>query len=282
MARSAGLRSSTGSTCNIGATSIQPAVNSTDPDCTDVGCNLGAPLEIPNASLRALSSCVQNSYKVAASGTVDLTTGASTTVSHLSSDTYTTGNVNQPCPRCRSAARRPAEAGEPGDRDLRSRAPDWAGLHLHQLGRPDPRLPDGRCRCRCQQLPPAGRDQSLHLRDRWRRVHRRHPRGSLDVDLSPLGTGSSTKTADASGFFCTAFPDPGPQQTTPGCFGKPTCVTITETGTPAGTVSAGTPGAVTLASVFCIPTSGNGLVDVAAGLPGPGATSLPGIFTAYN
>jgi hypothetical protein len=34
--------------------------------------------------------------------------------------------------------------------------------------------------------------------------------------------------------------------------------------------------ATTVASVFCIPITGNGLIDVVADLPGPGAVSVPG------
>ena len=53
---------------------------------------------------------------------------------------------------------------------------------------------------------------------------------------------------------------------------------IEENGVPAGVVDA-TPSAGTLASVFCIPSVGpplGFLVNGAANLPGPGATSLPG------
>jgi hypothetical protein len=42
------------------------------------------------------------------------------------------------------------------------------------------------------------------------------------------------------------------------------------------------PAPVTLASVFCIPSTNNGLVDGTANLPGPGAVSLPGTFEAHN
>ena len=40
-----------------------------------------------------------------------------------------------------------------------------------------------------------------------------------------------------------------------------------------------TPRDVTLVSVFCIPLTSNILVNGAASLPGPGATSLPGTIT---
>jgi hypothetical protein len=43
-------------------------------------------------------------------------------------------------------------------------------------------------------------------------------------------------------------------------------------------VTTNTPASGTLASVFCITATGNGLVNFAADLPGPGAVSLPGTF----
>ena len=65
---------------------------------------------------------------------------------------------------------------------------------------------------------------------------------------------------------------------TPGCFGLPTCVTITENGSPAGPLTPNVPANVTLAYVFCIPRTQDppGIVDAAADLPGPGALALPG------
>ena len=53
---------------------------------------------------------------------------------------------------------------------------------------------------------------------------------------------------------------------------------IEEVGSEAGPVDA-TPSSATLASVFCIPSVGGSrgcLINGAANLPGPGATSLPG------
>ena len=67
-----------------------------------------------------------------------------------------------------------------------------------------------------------------------------------------------------------------------GCFGSTACATITENGTPAGPMALNTPAGGTLASVFCIPATSNGLVNFAANLPGPGATTLPGTFNAHH
>jgi hypothetical protein len=97
--------------------------------------------------------------------------------------------------------------------------------------------------------------------------------GPINVNLSPLTTGTASKTS--GGNFCTGQ---GGVPGTPGCFGKPTCRTITENGVPAGPISTGVPTAATLASVFCVSATTNGTVNFAADLPGPGAVSLPGQF----
>jgi hypothetical protein len=97
--------------------------------------------------------------------------------------------------------------------------------------------------------------------------------GIIAVDLSPLTTGTASKT-NPDGLFC-----PDQTQVQVGCFGNQACRTITENGAASGAITPGTPSNATLASVFCIAATGNGLVDSSANLPGPGAVSLPGQFT---
>jgi hypothetical protein len=89
------------------------------------------------------------------------------------------------------------------------------------------------------------------------------------VDLSPLGTGRVT-SSHATGVFC------GPTQKAAGAFGKGTARYIEENGMPAGDGTDGALHAAVQASVFCIPASGNPLVDTVANLPGPGAVTLAG------
>jgi hypothetical protein len=60
-----------------------------------------------------------------------------------------------------------------------------------------------------------------------------------------------------------------------GAFGKGTARCIQETGLPAGDLSDGNPHQSIIASVFCIPKTGNVAVDVAA-LSGPGAIAING------
>src|SRR5262249_60987146 len=102
--------------------------------------------------------------------------------------------------------------------------------------------------------------------------------GPIAVAPSPLTPGATTAT-NASGNLCTGQ---GGTPGTSGCFNQPTCQTITETGSPGGAITPGVPASATLASVFCISATANGLVNFAADLPGPGATSLVGTYNAHN
>ena len=90
--------------------------------------------------------------------------------------------------------------------------------------------------------------------------------GELLVNPLQLSTGSSVVT-DPDGRFC-------PGQPTPGAFGLATARTIRIAGSPL--LGGPTLFSTTLAGTFCIPSSGNPLVDNAENLPGPGAVSAPG------
>src|SRR5262249_36219621 len=76
-------------------------------DCTDVGCNFGPPLPIPNGSL---STCVINTFASAGSCSLHESTGELTLSVPLSSHVFITGNGGQPCPRC-SATGSPTSPG---------------------------------------------------------------------------------------------------------------------------------------------------------------------------
>ncbi len=263
--------SCTGNSCTIGPTNAVPPVNTGGPDCTDVGCNFGTPLPIPNPAIPSLTTCVHNTWASPASGTLDLGTGVSSTNVNLTSDIYLTGNLAQPCPQC-SGTGSPASPGT-GTCDRGPRATmactstnsdgysrDCPSGGVGSVGTPCPGGPgNGSCpanNCPCTVGGGNCCDGS-HV-------------GPINVNLSPLTTGAASDT-DAGGIFC-------PGQTSAGCFGQGSCRTITENGAPAGPITVGTPSSATLASVFCIAASGNGLVDASAALPGPGAVSLPGTF----
>jgi hypothetical protein len=108
--------------------------NTAAPDCSNTACNFGTPLPIPNPTSPTLTTCVLNTFSSPASGTLDLSTGASSTNVALVSDTYLTGNAGQPCPKCSGHG----TPSSPGDRHLRSRPAGRHGLHLHQLDRLHP------------------------------------------------------------------------------------------------------------------------------------------------
>jgi hypothetical protein len=194
---------------------------------------------------------VSNVFSAAASGTLDLSTGDSATIAQLLSSTFVTGNVGEPCARCRDGGGTGAILnGSPaspktGNCDRTAGHPACTTTNSVGLSR---------------DCPAAG----IAV-------------GTINVNLSPLTTAVTTHT-DPAGNFCpnqgTATPG------TSGCFGLPTCVSITEKGSPAGPITPNVAANATLAYVFCIPPTG-GIVDAAADLPGPGALALPGMFVVH-
>src|SRR5262245_10179547 len=257
--------------CTLKAYSTAPAVNSAAPDCTVTGCNFGTPLEIPNPGLPNLTTCVLNSFAQDASGTLSLMDLASSTNVSLISDTFLTGNLSQPCPRCRvgtggtgafASGSQQAPATAFCDRGPRT---GQACTSTNSIGLTRDCKTGGADAMHPCMAGTPGQDSCIdgtHV-------------GPINVDLSPLTTGAASKSAP-DGKIC---PGQGGTPGTPGCFGQATCRTITENGKPAtGPITVGTPASATLASVFCIASTTNGLVNFAADLPGPGATSLPGTF----
>jgi len=66
------------------------------------------------------------------------------------------------------------------------------------------------------------------------------------------------------------------QQRNNGAFAKLAAKTITLTGTPSGPITDRAQHPATLVGTFCIPPVLDPSIDVAADLPGPGATAIPG------
>jgi hypothetical protein len=206
-------------------------------DCTTTGCFFGPPVPIPNGQL---SACSVSTFSSPSTGTVNLLTGATTANVGLNLHLYVTGNAGQPCPKC-SASGTPGAPGT-GTCDRGARA-GLACTSTNSQGL-------------SKDCQPGGTDGSVDL-------------GSVVANLSPVTTGTSSKS-NPTGLFC-------PGQTAPGCFGDSTCRSFSETGVaPNATLSAVTPQPATLVSTFCVPSSGNVLVDGSAGLPGPAAISLQG------
>jgi hypothetical protein len=245
--------SCSGSACNITAFSTMPPVNSADPDCSNTGCNFGTPLPIPNGPL---TTCVLNTFASPASGTLDLSTGASSTNIALVSDTYLTGNNAQPCPKCSSGGSPSSPGTGTCDRGPRT---GMACTSTNSTGY-------------TRDCPTGGADATHPCTPGGGNCIDGSHIGPIDVSLSPLTTGTANMT-NAGGLFC-------PSQAHAGCFAHTDCVSITENGVAAGAVTPGVPAGATLASVFCIAATQNGIVNGAADLPGPGAVSLPGTFVA--
>jgi hypothetical protein len=278
--------SCTGASCTIGPTSTAPPVNTAGPDCTDIGCNFGTPMAIPPPFTALFNYCVLSTWSAPASGTLDLTSGTSSTNVALNFDVYATPTFNgaQPCPRC-SATGTPSQPGT-GTCDRGPRAgmacttTSSTGLTRDcptgGVGTPATPCPvgngtgSGNCcptpaTCNCPCTPGGGNCcDGAHLR-------------VIPIDLSPLTTGTASAT-DPGGLFC-------PGQAQAGCFSGAlgeSCRTITERGVAAGPIFTGVPADATLASVFCIAATGEAFMDNPFGLPGPGAVSLPGTFLVHN
>jgi hypothetical protein len=182
-----------------------------------------------------------STFSAPATGTVNLLTGATTANVALDLHLYVTGSAAQPCPLC-SAPGTPAAPGS-GTCDRGANA-GGACTSLNSLGL-------------SKDCQPGGLDGSADL-------------GSLLANLSPVTTGTAT-LSNPTGFFC-------PGQANAGCFGNSACRSIQETGVaPSSLLSAVNPQPATLVSTFCIPKTGNLLIDGSVDLPGPAAISLPGL-----
>jgi len=90
---------------------------------------------------------------------------------------------------------------------------------------------------------------------------------------SPVSTKTCTSDADCTDGSGTW---PNCEQHNPGAFGFGSAKTITENGSPAGSLTDGNGHASTLVSIFCVPPTFTTSVDNTGDLPGPGAVSLPG------
>jgi len=240
-----GLTGCSGGSCTL--TGVADAGLPTGINGSKVGSFFGSVLPIPNTATPGLSTCVRNLFASDASGTVNLNTGDVSAGVNLSVTTWVTGNVTQPCPKCTGYVGTPGPASPKTGTCDRGATIGGACTTVNPNGL-------------TKDCLPGGADGSFAL-------------APFGVNLTPLVSATSSKT-NATGAFC-------PSQAGNGCFGGSgaVCTSITENGVPAGALAVSTPAPVTLASVFCIPAAGNALIDGAASLPGPGATSLPGTLT---
>ncbi|HWP65419.1 MAG TPA: hypothetical protein VNO26_05850 [Candidatus Limnocylindria bacterium] len=227
-------------------------------NCSDTGCSFGPFLPIANAGT---STCVHNTFSAPASGTVDVTTGEMNGSFPLTSAVYLTANSSAPCPRC--------VGGTPGVGGSGTCQPGWTSGVGPSPTEGNPCTPTDVAGDTYDCQPPAGALLP-----------------SFPVDLTPITTGAAS-LSDGDGLFCPSQANAGafgclgsgsPNSICPGGNVPPVPDYIEEIGSPAGLLTPG-PHAVTLASTFCIPSVGGSLgflINGAANLPGPGATSLPG------
>jgi hypothetical protein len=249
----------------------------------DPRCFFGPPLPIPAGPT---STCVLNVFRADASGTVNRAAGSSNISLPLASYVYLTGSATRVCANF-----------NPGNDGLGACFSDAQCGGAVGSCQPLPACP------RC--VPSSTSSTGSRCLSGKRHGQECHPVGTklttldcppkdnifiapLNVTLAPLGTSTTTLTAAANGKFCptataatcTAATDPLHCQRTAGCFGRAGCRRIQENGIPAGSLTDNQPHPVTIAATFCIPATGNSLIDGGTGadLPGPGAVSIRGTF----
>ncbi len=207
--------------------------------CTSPGCFFGPPLPIPNEGAAAVSTCVIN--RIAASppvgGSLDVTTGELSLTLPLTVTVFVTGDLDTAT----------------------------AGIQ------PCAQCVDGRCTVGANAGGACSTPTTLGTSHDCPPPLEKTPLAPFGVDLSPLLTASVTAT-DAGGDFCGATTG----QRNVGAFGQPTATCVTVAGQTAGDLRDGSLHDAIQASVFCIPNSGDALVDAVADLPGPGAVTLTG------
>jgi hypothetical protein len=207
------------------------------------------------------STCLRNSFAAPATGMLNSAAGTFAGNFPLNTGIYLTANATSPCPRCLG--------GTVGTPNSGTCDPTW----LAGSGNP---YPDAGKSCTPINTAGATHDCAPNTPTFL---------STVPLNLTPVTTGTAS-LANAAGLFC-------PFQTSPGAFGcrgsgsaNPNCPGgnlpplvdhVGETGNPAGALSPGVH-AMTLASVFCVPSVGGSLgflVNSAADLAGPGAVSLP-------
>jgi hypothetical protein len=211
----------------------------TQRNCTAPGCFFGPPLPIPNPAAAAVSTCVINQIAAtpAAGGTLDAITGNSTVTLPLTVTVYVTGDLDTTRPGIQPCAQCVA----------------------------------GRCTLGTNAGGACTTPTSLGSSHDCPPPPEKTPLAPFGVDLSPLATSSVIRTA-ADGNFCGATTG----QRNVGAFGQATAHFITEMGSPAGDLRDGALHHAVQSSIFCIPNSGDPLVDAVADLPGTGAITLSG------
>ena len=273
-------------------------------NCTNSGCLYGPPLPVVNGP--ALSTCLINSVANNASGILDCSTGQQSLDIPLYSTIYLTGDeLPNRCDGASgvNAGRKCATLG------ANPPCSTTGGTCVADATiQPCPVCNAGKCNGGPNDGATCTGTSAIAL-PQYPTSHDCPPTTTVLIGVLPipyaLSTGNQTKSTPAAGagagIFCgfcrdtngtTAFKNPAQSckssadcaepfedctQLNAGAFGKGAARSISETGTPTGAIATGgAPLASTLISVFCIPPTFNGIIDSAAGLPGPGAAALQG------
>lgn len=279
-----------GDNCEISASNCAgPLTGGGSFNCTTTGCFFGTPLPIPGPP----ATCVINSFKAPAFGSVNKATGEAIITMPLNAQTYLTGDIITPCPYCGGTVIDPdTEEPFPLEGSLAEpktgtcvggATPDAACTTTNSNGLTNECLPGG-----STPEKPCNPDGSLAEQEC---ADGSTNLGGIEVTLANTTTSNST-LSNPNGFFCPGQEVPDPPKA--GCFGAhiqqssggsksgEDCRVISVTGSPMGPLTLGTPAPLTLGSAFCIPaipTEGGALVNLSANLPGPGAVALFGTGT---
>ena len=209
----------------------------------DANCFFGPPLSIPNPALVGTSTCVINVIQNDVTGTGDVAVGSASVAMTLASRVYLTGSsyddatTTTVIEACPRCINGTCNKGANQAKSCSTTAPNLVSL----------------------DCPPLA-SQFL---------------ATLPIALNPFTTGATSIT-NATGVFCPAQITSPSSSLNTGALGRTTARTVKESGTPAGNITDHAKHNGALGSTFCIPATGNQLIDPVAGLPGPGALSVAG------
>lgn len=237
----------------------------------DARCYFGPPLPISGGPA---PTCLLNVFSEDASGTIDPATGEASININLFTRIYAQG----PTRRCHNGAAGNPVYTSPGQCDLDA---DCGGdVGSCKLALPCPTCVNDKCiggarhGQSCTAVGSKGTTLDCPL---LTNSDNAAFLSTLSVQLGPLTTGTSTRSADANGNFC------GDTQINPGAFGQGLTqgslkvTSMSETGSAPGDLRDLAAHTGVLGYTFCIPATGT-FVDNIAALPGPGAVSLVGTF----
>lgn len=251
--------------------------------CSGPNCLAGLPQPVPGPP----ATCMVHRFGNQVAGSVNLDSGAMSLDVTLRTTIYLTGDITTPCPFCSDGTIDPeTEEGRPlvgspnapaSGHCVGGATPNAACVTTNPQGLTADCLPGGTV-----PATPCDPDGTLSEQE--------CADGSTNlgaITLSPQLTTGSSSRSNPNGFFCPGQNVPDPPKR--GCFGAHVsrnggdgddCRSIELNGSASGPLSPSSPAAVTLASVFCIPSvpsQSGALVNFATNLPGPGALSIPAV-----